>query len=98
MAPWERRHLARSGRVLALIYGCVLAVVCFAFVVLAGWPDGRSGWTRLGNSIPALLIISLCGVGVVGCASMALDRRIPAGTWLIGLVPAVCLAAYLLLV
>ncbi|GAA3156508.1 hypothetical protein GCM10010531_04800 [Blastococcus jejuensis] len=97
MAAWERRRLARSGRVLALVYGTVLAIACSAFVVLTGWADGRSGWARLGDSIPALLLISLTGVGAVGCASMALDRRLPAGLWLIGLAPAIGTAVHLLL-
>lgn len=97
MAAWERRRVARSGRVLALVYGAVLAVACFAFVVLTGWADGRSGWTRVGDSVPSLLLISLTGVGALGCASMALDRRLPPGTWLLGLVPALGTAVHLLL-
>jgi hypothetical protein len=97
MAAWERRRLARSGRVLALVYGCVLAVACSAFVFLVLAADGPSGRPRLGDSIPALLVISLCGVGAVGCASMALDRRIPPPLWLVGLVPALGTAVVLLL-
>ncbi len=97
MAAWERRHLTRSGRVLALVYGSVLAIACFAFVLLTGWADGASGWARLGDSIPALLVVSLTGIGAVGCASMALDRRMPVRLWLVGLVPAIGTAGYLLL-
>lgn len=98
MSAWERRRLTRSGRVLALVYGSVLAIACLGFAVLAGWADGHSGRARLASSVPALLVISLCGIGAVGCASMALDRRMPAGLWLIGLVPAASTAGYLLLV
>ena len=97
MAAWERRRLSRSGRLLALLYGSVLALACSGFVVLALWADGPSGWARLGDSIPALLVILLCGVGAVGCASMALDRRIPAVLWLVGLVPALGTAVVLVL-
>lgn len=96
MTSWERRRLTRSGRILALVYGCVLALACFAFVILAGSVD-RSGWTALGGAIPALLVISLSGVGAVGCASMALDRRIPASLWLLGLLPAVGAAVWIVL-
>jgi hypothetical protein len=98
VAAWERRRLSRSGRLLALLYGSVLTLACATFVVLAVSADGASGWARIGDSIPALLVISLCGVGGVGCASMALDRRIPVGLWLVGLVPALGTAVALLLV
>ena len=81
---------------LALVYGCVLGVACSAFVFLVLLAEGPSGPARLGDSIPALLVISLCGVGAVGCASMALDRRIPAPLWLVGLVPALGTAVGLL--
>ena len=96
MTAWERRRLARSGRVLALVYGSVLVLACSAFALLTLWADGPSGWARIGDSIPALLVISLCGVGAVGCASMAFDRRIPAALWLVGLVPALITAVVLL--
>lgn len=97
MAAWERRRLAWSGRVLALIYGGVLAIACATFVILTGWRSGHPGWGRLADSLPALLVISLCGIGAVGCASMALDRRMPAGLWLVGLAPAAGTAVHLLL-
>lgn len=97
MGTWERRHLSRSGRVLAVLYGSALALACLAFAVLAGWAGGRSGWGRVASSVPALLVISLCGLGAAGCASMALDRRVPAAWLLLGLVPALGTAAVLLL-
>jgi hypothetical protein len=97
MAAWERRGLTRSGRVLALVYGSVLALVCLASVVLVGWADGRSGWAGVGDSISGLLVIALTGVGAAGCAGMALDRRVPVGLWLVGLVPAIGTVAVLLL-
>jgi hypothetical protein len=96
MAAWERRHLARGGRVLAGVYGCVLGLACSAFVILAGWVD-RTGWAALGNAIPALIVISLSGVGAVGCGSMAMDRRLPAPMWLLGLLPALGTAVWIVL-
>lgn len=96
MAAWERRRLARSGRVLALVYGGVLALACAAFALLTVAADEPAGGAGIGDSIPALLVISVCGVGAVGCASMGFDRRIPPALWLVGLVPALITAVVLL--
>ena len=96
MGRWERRHLSTSGRVLALIYGLALVVACVAFVVLIGWTTESTRWTTLRGSLPGLSIAAIAGVGAVGCLSMAADRRIPAGLWLIGLLPAVVRAVWIL--
>ena len=89
MDGWERRHLTPSGRALALIYALALAGACVTFVVLAGWTTGSTRWTSLRESLPGLGIAAIAGIGAVGCLSMAADRRIPAGLWLLGLLPAV---------
>ncbi|UOY00922.1 hypothetical protein [Blastococcus sp. PRF04-17] len=94
MAPWERRHLALSGRVLAPVYGCVLAAFCAGFVVLSAWGAG-AGWSGLRGSVPGLIVTSLTGMGAVACAGMALDRRMPVGWCLLGLAPAVAAAVWI---
>ena len=89
MGSWERRHLAASGRVLALIYALALVVACAAFVIVSGWTTESTRWATLRGSLPGLGIAAIAGIGAVGCLSMAADRRLPAGLWLLGLLPAV---------
>jgi hypothetical protein len=86
---WERRHLTPSGRALALIYALALVAACGTFVVLAGWTTESTRWTSLRESLPGLGIAAIAGIGAVGCLSMAADRRIPARLLLVGLLPAV---------
>ena len=96
MRRWDRRHLATSGRVLALVYAGALVVACAALVALSGWSAETTGWAALRGALRGLILAGLAGVGAVGCLSMAFDRRIPAGVWLIGLVPAVVRAVWIL--
>jgi hypothetical protein len=97
MRRWERRHLARSGRVLALVYAVALVLACAALIALSGWSSSEStGWAALRGALRGLILAGVTGVGAVGCLSMAFDRRIPAGVWLIGLLPAVVRAVWIL--
>jgi hypothetical protein len=97
MPRWERRHLARSGRVLALIYAAALVVTCSALIVVSGWSTQPSGWAALRGSLRGLILAGLAGIGAVGCLSMGFDRRIPAGGWLVGCLPAVVRAVWILI-
>jgi hypothetical protein len=94
--PSELRTRDLGARLALLPVVVLLALVAFVSFTFLGWTSSPPGWARVRESLPALGVVALTGLGAVACVLTIAGRRVRSWWLVSGLLPALVGTAALL--